>query len=160
MNGPGVGYGLSSIALFDLVYCVPEAYFFAPFVKWGLSAEACSSFTLPRVLGRQRASRLLLAGERVSAEELQRCGLISRIVHPNELMSEVMRAAEDLAGLPSESLTYNKRLLMEPLREELLRANERELTTLRERVRSQEAKTAIRAFKAGQNQSDGVRSKL
>lgn len=34
VNGPGAGYGTSSLALFDLVYAVPNAYFFTPFVKW------------------------------------------------------------------------------------------------------------------------------
>lgn len=32
VNGSGVGYGTSSIALFDLVYSVPDAVFFTPFV--------------------------------------------------------------------------------------------------------------------------------
>lgn len=34
VNGPRIGYGASSIGLFDLVYVVPDAYFFAPFIKW------------------------------------------------------------------------------------------------------------------------------
>lgn len=33
VNGPAAGYGVSSLALFDLVYCVPDAYFFTPFVS-------------------------------------------------------------------------------------------------------------------------------
>jgi peroxisomal 3,2-trans-enoyl-CoA isomerase len=32
VNGPAAGYGVSSLALFDLVYSVPDAYFFTPFV--------------------------------------------------------------------------------------------------------------------------------
>lgn len=32
VNGPAVGWGTSSIALFDLVYSVPDAVFFTPFV--------------------------------------------------------------------------------------------------------------------------------
>lgn len=32
INGPAVGYGTSSIALFDLVYSIPDAIFFTPFM--------------------------------------------------------------------------------------------------------------------------------
>ncbi|RVX72061.1 hypothetical protein B0A52_04659 [Exophiala mesophila] len=146
VNGPGVGYGLSSIALFDFVYSDPDAYFFAPFVKLGVCAEACSSFTLPRILGRQRASMLLLANERIGAAELRDAGLITYIVTSDRLMPSVMQMAEKITKLPSDSLLANKSLLMRAYREELLLANEMELRVLRERARSQEAKGAIRAF--------------
>ncbi|KAL4993879.1 galactose mutarotase-like domain-containing protein [Aspergillus recurvatus] len=75
INGPGVGYGASSIGLFDLVYAVPGAYFFAPFIKRGLCAEACSSFAFPNIMGRQRASHMLLTGDRATAPELAAAGL-------------------------------------------------------------------------------------
>ncbi|KAJ9612680.1 hypothetical protein H2204_015021 [Knufia peltigerae] len=160
VNGPGVGYGLTSIALFDLVYSVPEAYFFVPFVKWGLCAEACSSFTLPYVLGRQRASKLLLAQDRISAEELRGAGLISELVNGHELMSVVMDTASRLVELPPDSLIVNKRLMMLPHRERLLQANTAELKALRERVRSHEAKSAIKGFIKAQRNQNSVQSKL
>ncbi|KIV97295.1 hypothetical protein PV10_01062 [Exophiala mesophila] len=141
-NGPGVGYGLSSIALFDFVYSDPAAYFFAPVVKLGVCAEACSSFTFPRILGRQRASMLLLANERIGAAELRDVGLITHIVASDRLMPEVMQMAEKIIKLPPDSLLANKALLMRAYREELLLANEMKLRLLRERVRSKEAKVS------------------
>lgn len=159
INGPGIGYGLTSIALFDFVYSVPTAYFFVPFVKWGLCSEACSSFTLPHFLGRQRASSLLLAQERISADELRDAGLVSRIVAPCDLMTEVMGLATNLAKSPNDSLAVNKRLMMIPLRENLLKANETELGALRERARSKEAKMALRSFME-ERQQKKLQSKL
>ncbi|KIX01567.1 uncharacterized protein Z518_09293 [Rhinocladiella mackenziei CBS 650.93] len=132
VNGPGIGYGTSSIALFDLVYAVPETYFFTPFVKWGLCAEACSSFTFASILGRQKASALILADERMT------------------LMTEVLNVAERIAKLPAESLQVNKALMMAPFRKQLLKANEVEITTLRKRARNHEAKNAIKTFAEGQ----------
>lgn len=146
VNGPGIGYGTSSIALFDLVYAVPDAYFFTPFVKWGLCAEACSSYAFAKVMGRQKASALILADERMSAQDLERAGMISKIIPPENFMHEVMKIASRIAGLPAESLKFNKRLLMRTFQEGLLQANEVELKGLRERARSQEAKNAIKAF--------------
>lgn len=89
---------------------------------------------------------LLLANERIGAAELRDAGLITRIVTSDILMPEVMQMAENITHLPPDSLAASKTLLMRAYREELLLANEMELRVLRERVRSQEAKGAIRAF--------------
>lgn len=51
VNILAAGYGVSNLALFDLVYCVPGAYFFTPFVKWGMAAEGASSFSFLRLMG-------------------------------------------------------------------------------------------------------------
>ncbi len=135
VNGPGIGYGTSSIALFDLVYSVPDAYFFTPFVKWGLCAEACSSYTFSKAMGRQKASSLILADERASAQDLERAGLISKIIPAKNFMRDVLAIASRIAGLPAESLEFNKGLLMRNFRAELLQANEIELKGLRELAR-------------------------
>ncbi|KAK4940132.1 hypothetical protein LTR10_019667 [Elasticomyces elasticus] len=160
VNGPAVGYGTSSIALFDLVYSVPEAFFFTPFVKWGLCAEACSSFTFAHILGRQKASALILADERMTAAELERAGLITKIIPAENLSQEVMQIAGRIAKLPANALRFNKGLLMRPYRDALLKANEIELAGLKERARTQEAKDAIQAFAQQQESKKKTRAKL
>ena len=80
VNGPGVGWGTTSIALCDLVYSVPDATFFTPFASLGICAEACSSLTFTRIMGRQKAASLLLAGDRLTPDELERAGLISKVL--------------------------------------------------------------------------------
>ncbi|KAG9796154.1 hypothetical protein KCU88_g168, partial [Aureobasidium melanogenum] len=137
VNGPGIGYGTSSIALFDLVYAVPDAYFFTPFVKWGLCAEACSSYTFARTLGRQKASALILGDERVTAAELERAGLITKIINPQNFLQDVMDVAYKIAKLPPKSLMANKELMTRPFREDLLRANESERLRRNSRGRKQ-----------------------
>lgn len=146
VNGTGIGYGTSSLALFDLVYAVPEAYFFTPFVKWGLCAEACSSVTFSRIMGRQKAAALLLADERLSAAELERAGLITKIIPAHNFMPDVLQIARRIARLPPRSLAFNKELMMKPLKQELLDANEAELAGLRLRARDSEPGNAIKAF--------------
>lgn len=150
VNGPGIGYGTSSIALFDLIYAVPEAYFFTPFVKWGLCAEACSSITFTRAMGRQKAAALLLADERLSAQELEQAGLITKIILSENFLPEVLKVASHIAQLPPRSLAFNKELMMKPLKQELLDANRAEMAGLRLRSRDQEPKDAIRAFAVSQ----------
>lgn len=152
VNGPGIGYGTSSIALFDLVYAVPDAYFFTPFVKWGLCAEACSSVTFARTMGRQKAAALLLADERLSAQELEQAGLITKIISSDNFLPDVLKIAHRIARLPPRSLAFNKELMMNPLKQELLDANRAEMVGLRMRSRDQEPKDAIRAFAVSQEE--------
>lgn len=151
MNGPGVGWGTSSIALFDLVYSVPDAVFFTPFIKWGLCAEACSSVSFQRIMGRQKAASLILAGERMTPQELEAAGLISKILPKEDFFDAVIKIARRIADQPTGALKYNKNLMMAPIRGELLAANERECQGLRERSRTAEPREAIAAFKEEQD---------
>ena len=146
VNGPAVGYGTSSIGLFDLVYSVPDAFFFTPFVKWGLAAEGCSSVSFTRIMGRQKAAALILATERMSAQELESAGMITKILPKEGFQNSVLEIARRIAKLPPGSLASNKRLMMAPLRDELFAANERECDGLRARARTQEPRDAVKAF--------------
>ncbi|KAL2850304.1 ClpP/crotonase-like domain-containing protein [Aspergillus pseudoustus] len=140
VNGPGVGYGASSIALFDLVYMVSDAYFFTPFVKWGLCAEACSSFTFPSILGRQRASHMILAGGRITAKELELAGLVSKLIPRQNFWQNVLDMAVSLARQPQEVLAANKRLLSVFWKQKLLDANEQELRVFKELLQTSSAR--------------------
>lgn len=134
------------MGLCDLVYSVPDAIFFTPFVKLGVCAEAGSSVTFLRIMGRQKASAMILAGERMTAQELESAGLITKILPKEGFMDEVWKIARRVAAQPPGSLEFNKRLMMEPIRGELLAANERECQGLRDRCRTDEPIEAVRAF--------------
>lgn len=147
VNGPAPGWGTSSLALHDLVYATPDAIFFTPFVQWGLCAEACSSYTFKSIMGRQKASALILAGSRMTAEELERAGLITKILAKDGFLSGVLDVAKGMVKLPKESLKLNKELMMRGTREDLLKVNDVELENLRQQTRGKESHEAIRGFK-------------
>ncbi|KAF9158325.1 Enoyl-CoA delta isomerase 2, mitochondrial, partial [Mortierella sp. AD010] len=48
VQGPAIGFGVTSVAICDVVYATPEATFNTPFMQFGFCAEACSSIILPR----------------------------------------------------------------------------------------------------------------
>ncbi|KAM3421096.1 hypothetical protein BST61_g1510 [Cercospora zeina] len=149
VNGPAPGWGTTHIALSDLVYASPTAIFFTPFVQWGLCAEGCSSYTFPRIMGRQKASALILAGQRFGAEEMERAGLVTKVLdgEGEEFLEKVLGIVRGVAKLPKESLRFNKAVLFgEQEREELLRVNEKEMRLLGERVRMKESLDAITGF--------------
>jgi peroxisomal 3,2-trans-enoyl-CoA isomerase len=153
VKGPAPGWGTSSLALSDLVYSTPDAYFFTPFVQWGLCAEACSSQTLARIVGRQKASALILAGERLTAQDLEASGLITKIIDNNEgFMDAVLAVAKSILKLPADALTANKALMMSGTREALLETNRREWTEFRRLARGKECRNAVVEFERSQNQ--------
>ncbi|KAF5968514.1 dodecenoyl delta-isomerase [Fusarium coicis] len=146
VNGPGAGYGTSSLGLFDLVYSVPDAYFFTPFVKWGLAAEASSSFAFAHALGRQKASHLILTGERMTAQELESAGLISKIFPADGFLDAVLGIAHRVAELPPIALTANKSLLTSYSKEQLHRATDLELELFARLAAGSETKEAVQRF--------------
>ncbi|OJI98315.1 hypothetical protein ASPVEDRAFT_452371 [Aspergillus versicolor CBS 583.65] len=151
VNGPAVGYGATSLALFDLVYSVPDAYFFTPFVKWGMVPEAASSVSFLRLMGHQRAALLCLTGERILAPEARELGLVSKILPAEGFLEQVGEIASALARSPTGSLLATKRLMKQPAIKDLLEANDRECRVIvEERIPSGDLQRGRERFQAGQ----------
>ena len=126
VNGLAVGIGATMLALSDLVFISTDAQVRCPFTRLGVAPEAASSVSFPRLLGRQNAMWALLSSEWLSAEECVQMGLAFRVCAPQELMSETLRYAAVLASKPINSLVESKRVIVEPLRAELMAARDRE----------------------------------
>lgn len=58
--GPAIGFGVTTLALCDVVYSVPEATFNTPFMKLAFCAEGCSSILFPRIMGATKANEMLV----------------------------------------------------------------------------------------------------
>jgi peroxisomal 3,2-trans-enoyl-CoA isomerase len=97
-------------------------------------------------MGHQKASSLILAGDRLTAQELERAGLVTKILHSESFMEDVLTIARRIASFPPEALKFNKNLMMRPVRSSLLEANNLECEGLRVRSASQEPREAIKAF--------------
>ena len=111
VNGLAVGVGVTMLLHCDLVYAADSATFQLPFVNLGLVPEAASTLLLPRLVGHQRASELLLLGERFDAATAHAIGLVNG-VHPAERLSEAVRErAALLAGKAPSALRATKALL-------------------------------------------------
>lgn len=162
VNGPAAGYGVTSLALYDLVYSVQDAYFFTPFSKWALCPEGCSSVTFSSIMGHQKASALLLAGQRMSATELWTAGLITKIIpsHSNAtFMDQVLEVARNIASYPPIALAASKKLMEGNRQAELLAANARECECLVERVAHKECSDALLVFAQEQEQKKKAKAK-
>jgi peroxisomal 3,2-trans-enoyl-CoA isomerase len=161
VNGPAIGFGATVLALCDLVFAVPDAYLFTPFVKWGMVPEAASSVSFLRLMGHQRAALLCLTGERVGAEEARSLGLVSKVLPAEGFLEKVGEVAESLSKAPVGSLLQTKRLLKETTTKDLLDANDRECRVIvEERIPSGDLQRGREVFQAAQREKERRKSVL
>jgi peroxisomal 3,2-trans-enoyl-CoA isomerase len=131
VHGASIGWGCTQLANFDLVYAHQDAFFETPFMALGLVPEAGSSLVLPREMGKTRANALLLAGERLSAQDAYIGGLITAVVQAptlNEFHVKTLGKATRMGGYSAEALRLGKKLIADAAddAEALARAGERE----------------------------------
>ena len=147
VNGVGVGVGATICGLADFVFMADTARLRTPFSALGLTAEAASTVTFPRLMGHQRASWFLLAAEWMDAEQCVDAGLALQATPNEELMPMVLERAATLAALPSASPQMTKSLVRGSLSEELkaaVRAENAGLAQLGGGPANQEALAAFR----------------
>jgi enoyl-CoA hydratase/carnithine racemase len=126
VNGIGLGVGATLLGYADLVFMSTEARLKCPFTSLGVAPEAGSSVTFPRLLGRQDASWALMSSEWLSAEQCREMGLAWKVCAPDELLATTLEYAQVLASKPISSLIEVKQTIVEPLRDEIAAARERE----------------------------------
>lgn len=105
VNGPAAGAGCSYALAGDIIVTARSAYFLQAFVNIGLVPDVGSTWMLPRMVGRARATAMMMLGERISAEQAFEWGMVSRLVEDAALMDETMAVARRLAAGPTTALT-------------------------------------------------------
>jgi 2-(1,2-epoxy-1,2-dihydrophenyl)acetyl-CoA isomerase len=108
VNGVAAGAGANFALNCDIVLAARSASFIQAFSKIGLIPDAGGTWLLPRLVGRAHALALAMTGEKLSAEEAQRIGLIWRCVDDAALMDEAWALAQRLAGLPTKALVATR----------------------------------------------------
>ncbi|AEH90051.1 crotonase/enoyl-CoA hydratase family protein [Mesorhizobium opportunistum] len=145
VDGIAVGIGTTINLHCDLTFATPRTVFRTPFVDLGLVPEAGSSLLAPRVLGQQAAFALLGLGEGFSAERAKAAGLIYEMVEEGALEASVLAAAGQIAAKPPQALKI-ARDLMRGSRDDLVARIGEESEHFRERLKSDEARSALTAF--------------
>ena len=145
VNGMAIGVGTTMLMHCDLLVASTNASFRMPFTALGLVPEAASSLLVPRAIGHQRASAMLLLGEAIDAPTALAWGLVNRMVEPAALMDTAREMAARLAALPPEAVRQTK-ALMKHETQDIPGRMAAELTIFQQRMVSPEAKEAFTAF--------------
>ncbi|MBN8809480.1 MAG: enoyl-CoA hydratase/isomerase family protein [Sphingomonas sp.] len=109
VRGPAAGIGCSLALAADFCVASETAYFLQAFVNIGLVPDGGASWMLPRLIGRARATEMMMLGERVVAAKALEWGMIHRVVADDALDAEAFALAERLAAGPTVALGLMKR---------------------------------------------------
>ena len=111
VNGVAAGAGANIALACDIVFAGMSASFIQAFSKIGLIPDSGGTFFLPRLIGIQRATALMMLGEKVKAQDAMQMGMIYKVCEDSELQQVSMNCASTLAKMPTKGLGYTKRAL-------------------------------------------------
>jgi 2-(1,2-epoxy-1,2-dihydrophenyl)acetyl-CoA isomerase len=111
VNGVAAGAGANIALCSDIVVASASASFIQAFSKIGLIPDSGGTYFLPRLIGWQKASALMMLGEKVPASDAEKMGMIYK-VFPDETFAENSKnIAVYLAQMPTRGLAYTKQIL-------------------------------------------------
>jgi 2-(1,2-epoxy-1,2-dihydrophenyl)acetyl-CoA isomerase len=111
INGVAAGAGANIAFACDITFGAKSAKFIQSFSNIGLVPDSGGTFTLPRLVGMQRAAALMFMAEKVTAEEAAEIGMIYKAVEDEALMDEATKYATILAKRPTKGIGLTKRAL-------------------------------------------------
>ena len=108
VNGVSAGAGANIALCCDIVVASQSSSFIQAFSKIGLIPDSGGTYFLPRLIGWQKASALFLLGEKISAHEAERMGMIYKVFPDETFAAESLKIASTLAQMPTKALGYTK----------------------------------------------------
>ncbi len=111
VNGVAAGAGANIALCCDVVMASQSASFIQAFSKIGLIPDSSGTYFLPRLIGWQKASALMMLGEKIPAAEAERLGMIYKIFADESFASESIAIANTLAQMPTKGLAFTKHAL-------------------------------------------------
>ncbi len=111
VNGVAAGAGANMALCCDIVVATASASFIQAFSKIGLIPDSGGTFTLPRLIGWQKASALMMTGDKVSATAAEQMGMIYKIFPDENFEEESKKLATMLSRMPTKGLAYTKHAL-------------------------------------------------
>ena len=111
INGVAAGAGANIALCCDIVVAAQSASFLQAFSKIGLIPDSGGTHTLPRLIGWQKASALMMLGEKVAAADAERLGMIYKVFPDETFAEESVKIAVTLSQMPTKGLAYTKKVL-------------------------------------------------
>jgi 2-(1,2-epoxy-1,2-dihydrophenyl)acetyl-CoA isomerase len=146
VNGVAAGAGANFALACDIVLAARSASFIQAFVKIGLVPDCGGSYFLPRLAGMQRAMALAMTGDRLSAEDAERWGLIWKCVDDANLKQESEKLSRALAQGPTKSLGLIKQAMYSSANNDLAAQLDLERDLQREIGKGEDYREGVAAF--------------
>ena len=111
VNGVAAGAGANIALACDIVLAKESASFIQAFSKIGLIPDSGGTFLLPRLVGLQKATVLMMTGEKVMAKDAEQMNMIYKAVADEDFSAAVAKLAGQMAQMPTKGLGLTKRAL-------------------------------------------------
>jgi enoyl-CoA hydratase/carnithine racemase len=152
VHGTAAGAGLSLAVACDFCIAAANAVFVPAYTKLAVSPDMGGTANMVRAIGYRNAMRVFFLEDRLSAEQAERLGIVSRIVEPSALSEATLGLAQRLAQLPQAGCESTKALLRQASCTELSEQLAAELDSFQSCIQGPETQAALRRF--GQKQPD------
>ena len=148
VRGPAVGVGVSLALAADLTVVRSDAFFSMPFTSIGLMPDGGATALVAASAGRAISMRMSLLGERLSAQEAGRAGLVAAVYEQDVFESELEKLTTRLSGISLDSIIETKRAINDASLRELEGAFARERDGQIRLTSRDDFRSAILAFTA------------
>ncbi len=111
VNGVAAGAGANIALCCDIVVAAASATFIQAFSKIGLIPDSGGTWFLPRLIGWQRASALMMLGDKISAPEAEQMGMIYKTLPDEGFADAALALAGKMASMPTRGLALTKQAL-------------------------------------------------
>jgi 2-(1,2-epoxy-1,2-dihydrophenyl)acetyl-CoA isomerase len=119
VNGVAAGAGANLALACDICIATESASFIQAFSKIGLIPDSGGTYYLPRLIGMQKAAAYMMLGDKVSATEAERVGMIYKYLSDEEFAEGSLAVAQKLAKMPTKGIGLTKRLLNDSMNNDL-----------------------------------------
>lgn len=146
VNGVAAGAGANLALACDIVVATKSSSFLQAFSKIGLVPDTGGTYTLPRIIGFQKASALMMLADKVPADEAERIGMIYKVFEDEIFQEESEKIGAKLANMPTKAFAYIKELLNSSLTNNLDQQLEMEKEYQFKATETYDYKEGVQAF--------------
>jgi 2-(1,2-epoxy-1,2-dihydrophenyl)acetyl-CoA isomerase len=111
INGVAAGAGANIALCCDVVVATESASFIQAFSKIGLIPDSGGTYTLPRLIGWQKASAFMMLGDKVNAADAEKMNMIYKVFADDIFVEESIKIATTLSQMPTQGLALTKQAL-------------------------------------------------
>lgn len=111
VNGVAAGAGANIALACDIVVATQSASFIQAFSKIGLIPDSGGTFMLPRLIGWQKASAIMMLGDKITAPQAEQMGMIYKVFPDESFSAESKKIALTLSQMPTRGLAFTKQVL-------------------------------------------------
>jgi len=145
IQGAAIGGGLGLALVADFRVVSPEARFAGNFVKIGIHPGFGLTYTLPRLIGPQRAALMLLTGRRIDGETAVAWGLADQLSPPDRLRADAHALAAEVAEAAPLAIISTRATLRDKLADTVEAQTRHELREQTRLMKTEDHREGVKA---------------